>query len=48
MNLFELPEQLKVIPDGSDIVNSVKRDVEAGTPIVIDNGEISRFGGDRG
>ncbi|TIB39379.1 hypothetical protein E3P86_01149 [Wallemia ichthyophaga] len=37
-NLFELPEQLKVIPDGSDIVNSVKRDVQPGTPIVIDNG----------
>ena len=39
-NLFALPEQLKVIPDGSDIVNSVKRQVEPNTPIVIDNGEI--------
>ncbi|TIA91978.1 hypothetical protein E3P99_00835 [Wallemia hederae] len=37
-NLFALPEQLKVIPDGSDIVNSVKRQVAPNTPIVIDNG----------
>ena len=42
MSFIELPDQIKDIPNGQDIINSPVNfsNVDNNTPIVIDNGEI--------